>query len=119
MLLCSTGHTSCLHSAPLTSHAPNPSTTTFTRPPPGSRQYAQLLAAAFEKRAELRVPICHALRRLCAQNRAVLAAAGEPVGHADPSAVAAGAGDDEAAASQEDAPHLEIPDGFTPEMARK
>jgi ribosomal RNA-processing protein 12 len=41
------------------------------------------------------VPIAHALRRLCAQTRAALAAAGEPVGHADPSARREAGGDDE------------------------
>ena len=60
--------------------------------------------------------ICHALRRLCTQTRAVLAAAGEPVGFADPY----GSGEEEeTAASQEEQAHLDIPDNFTPEMARQ
>ena len=73
-------------------------------PPRAPRLYAKPLAGAFEKRADLRVTICHALRRLCTQNRATLAAAGQPVGHADPCAVmSGGGGDDEGlAASQEE-----------------
>ena len=79
------------------------------------RTYAKLLAAAFEKRADLQVTICHALRRLCTQNRVVLVAAGEPVGFADPY----GSGEEEEPASQEEQAHLDIPDSFTPEMARQ
>lgn len=72
--------------------------------PPNRRLYAKPLAAAFEKRPDLRVTICHALRRLCTQNRAALAAADQPVGHADPCAVMSGGGGDEdgLAASQEE-----------------
>ncbi|PRW60392.1 ARM repeat superfamily [Chlorella sorokiniana] len=81
--------------------------------------YAKPLAAAFEKRADLRVTICHALRRLSTQNRAALAAAGQPVGHADPCAVMSGGGGDEdgLAASQEEQAHLDVPDSYTAQVA--
>ena len=102
---------------PLTA-APRP----LPRVPRPSRQYSKPLAAAFEKRPDLRVVICHALRRLCTQTRAALAAAGEPVGHADPCAVAsAGVGGDEEGApvSQEEEAHLDPPEGYSADMARE
>lgn len=80
-----------------------------------SREYAKLLAAAFEKRTDLRVTICRALRRLCTQNRAVLAAAGQAVGFADPY----GSTEEEEAAAggQEEQAHGDIPADYTPDMA--
>ncbi|KAL4855011.1 RRP12-like protein [Chlorella vulgaris] len=79
------------------------------------KEYAKLLAAAFEKRTDLRVTICRALRRLCTQNRAVLAAAGQAVGFADPY----GSTEEEEAAAggQEEQAHGDIPADYTPDMA--
>lgn len=95
-LLCFSALFACSYEAP---HHPLCPSKFFT-----CRLYAKPLAAAFEKRPDLRVTICHALRRLCTQNRAALAAAGQPVGHADPCAVMSGGGGDEdgLAASQEE-----------------
>ena len=82
---------------------------------PLRRLYSKPLAAAFEKRADLRVTICAALRRVCTQNRAALAAAGQPVGQADPCAAAGG----EEGGSPEEQAHLEVPDSYTAEMAQE
>ncbi|PSC74246.1 ARM repeat superfamily [Micractinium conductrix] len=83
--------------------------------PEALKLYSKPLAAAFEKRADLRVTICAALRRVCTQNRAALAAAGQPVGQADPCAAAGG----EEGGSPEEQAHLEVPDSYTAEMAQE
>jgi ribosomal RNA-processing protein 12 len=75
------------------------------------------MASAFQKRPELRPVICSALRRVCVQCRLALRAAGEEVGHADPSYTR----DDEPAppgASEEEAVHVDVPATATPEAAR-
>lgn len=123
--MCSnTRQTPAWHGLLLTDSSVPPPAPGAPRAPPLRRQYSKLLAAAFEKRPDLRVVICHALRRICTQTRAALAAAGELTGHADPCAVlsgGSGGGDDEGwlAVSQEEAAHVDIPDGFTVETARE
>ena len=62
--------------------------------------------------------ICQALRRLCSQNRAVLAAAGETAGFADPYSVG-DAEEEAAAANAEELVHLEVPASYTTELARR
>jgi hypothetical protein len=46
---------------------------------PPRRQYAKDMAVVFERRPEVRVAICTALRRLCVQNKLVLKAHGQQV----------------------------------------
>lgn len=42
------------------------------------------ISPAFEKRADLRTPVCNALRRIASQARQALRSHGETIGHADP-----------------------------------
>lgn len=48
------------------------------------RESSRQLAAAFEKRVDLRIVICHALVRLCNQNRRVANAGADQVTHKMP-----------------------------------
>lgn len=58
------------------------------------RKYSKDIAAAFEKRTDLRPSICSALLRLCLQTKYALQHHHQPAGHADPCA-GKGAEDDE------------------------
>jgi ribosomal RNA-processing protein 12 len=84
---------------------------------------SQAIGPAFTKHADLRTPICIALTRLATQTRLALRAAGEPVGHADPTHSAE---DDDnkgldallGDAEEDDVLHAHIPLGFQTQTAR-
>ena len=81
------------------------------------------IAPAFEKRADLRTPVCNALRKIASQARQSLQSHGETIGHADPTLTV----DDELTTSknqdqdedqEEDEDQDLIPSGYTADMAR-
>lgn len=81
------------------------------------------IAPAFEKRQDLRIPICHAIRRVSLQTNIALKSNGEHFGYADPSNCFEG--DDSHPSGlklqdmdQEDA-HSEVPESFSVQTAHK
>lgn len=81
------------------------------------RQYARTLGEAFDKRGDLRKIIAQALERLCTQNRQVLQAAGVIPSHSQPPKMASFDEDEDAeVADADDA--AEVPDSYTPRVAK-